>query len=98
MKPIFQRNIVKLSGKSREERGSVIRPLYRTDSKLNFYRKFCIGYFIFVGPIVTAFFHKFALTTIFVSSFLVTIVLFTFIQLFLVNPRLKKLLDGENKI
>jgi hypothetical protein len=100
MKPAFLRNIPALSGKSREEIDAIICPLFKTDSKLRFYRKLWILMFIIPAPFFT-FFH-FSLASIatlfllFLTGALIAVITITLITLFCVNPRLKEILEDKS--
>src|ERR1700733_1806119 len=85
MKPILQRNIPALSGKSREERAEIICPLLKTDSKLKFYRKLWLGIFIFTPASVTAFYDglgRLSATTGMITCALIVVITSAFFQLF----------------
>jgi len=98
MKPTLQKDIPALSGKSREERAAIIRPLLETDSRLKFYRKIFIGIFIFTPVFMSAFVDSHVtLTTRLSIIVLIIITASTFLQLFCFNPRLKGILGNNTE-
>jgi hypothetical protein len=98
MKPILQKDIPALSGKSREELAAIVCPLLETDSRLKFYRKIFIGVFIFTPVFMSTFVDSHVTLTVRLSI-IILIILATsaFLQLFCINPRLKDILAGGSE-
>jgi hypothetical protein len=97
MKPILQKNIPALSGKSRGERNAIVVPLLEIDSKLKFYRKIFVGIIIFSPAYITAFYgSRGTLTAAFFTGAFIAVTTSTFLQLFYFNPRLKEILGDKS--
>ncbi len=96
MKPILQKDIPALSGKSREEQTAIFWTLMETDSKLKFYRKIFLGIFIATPLFITSFIeaHVTIMIEILIIAFII-IITSTFLQLFCINPRLKEILEDK---